>query len=643
MNLVLNINKTLLKYSQCIVYTAFLLSSCNQPNHFAEDKLRQIQDFTDYRDTEAILPFFNHENDKIRMFAAESMASIQDSVAIGPLLKLLEFDENEQVRMAAAFSLGQYQNTGLRNLLLRLLIEEEKSDVKEEIIIALGKCKGFKQLISYSDKKQNRSGIFKGLFYSVAQGEYPDSISSILQTGLNGDEEDVYYALASMVRAKVELENSFKQLKELIVKQESKSIIYNAAILFGRATSSPDFFDFIKEQPEYLVRLGFLKGLQMSDDSLQQSILIKPFLKDSNLHVREQAILLLLENPEIEDINDLLQLAQSESHLKNKYLLYKLVLSSIKDEEVSNRVSEQLAIDFGNVQDVYAKGLILQALSAKDSNYEYVLKQTFSTESIIVRLYGIEGLFDALKQSNSLRADLYHDLVQKSIKTYDVALNSIAALAMRDTIYYKSKDIKEDIERLEAALKRMKLPRDTETYSDIFITLQNLMGNPISNALKPEFNHPINWDLALRVPDNQKISIETDYGIMVIELWVNQAPGTVSNFVSLAQDGYFNNKRLHRVVSGFVIQDGCPRGDGYGSLDYTIRSEFRRGAEFERGVIGMASAGKDTEGCQWFITHVKTPHLNGRYTAFGKVIDGIELLDKLSFGDYIKEIKLQPN
>ena len=149
--------------------------------------------------------------------------------------------------------------------------------------------------------------------------------------------------------------------------------------------------------------------------------------------------------------------------------------------------------------------------------------------------------------------------------------------------------------------------------------------------------------MAIRIPDNQKITIETNYGKMLIELWVNQAPGTVSNFVSLAQDGYFNNKRLHRVVSGFVIQDGCPRGDGYGSLDYTIRSEFRRGAEFERGVIGMASAGKDTEGCQWFITHVKTPHLNGRYTAFGKVIDGIEILDKLSFGDYIKEIKLLPN
>jgi cyclophilin family peptidyl-prolyl cis-trans isomerase len=120
---------------------------------------------------------------------------------------------------------------------------------------------------------------------------------------------------------------------------------------------------------------------------------------------------------------------------------------------------------------------------------------------------------------------------------------------------------------------------------------------------------------------------------------VEEAPGSVANFVELVSKKYFNDKFFHRVVPNFVIQTGCNRGDGFGSEDYSMRSEFST-RRYKEGSVGMASAGKDTEGTQWFITHSPTPHLNGRYTIFAEVVAGMEVVHAIQVGDQIKTISL---
>lgn len=127
---------------------------------------------------------------------------------------------------------------------------------------------------------------------------------------------------------------------------------------------------------------------------------------------------------------------------------------------------------------------------------------------------------------------------------------------------------------------------------------------------------------------------------MKVRLFVNEAPGSVSNFVSLARNNYFDGKLFHRVVPNFVIQTGCNRGDGWGSEDYSIRSEFSS-RRYSTGTMGMASAGKDTEGTQWFITHSPTPHLDGRYTIFGEVVEGLKVLDFIEIGDRINDVEVE--
>ena len=118
------------------------------------------------------------------------------------------------------------------------------------------------------------------------------------------------------------------------------------------------------------------------------------------------------------------------------------------------------------------------------------------------------------------------------------------------------------------------------------------------------------------------------------------APGTVANFIALVRQGFYQDKTIHRVVPNFVIQGGCPRGDGYGSLDYTIRSELPPLYYDEAGYVGMASAGNHTECTQFFITHSPTPHLDGEYTIFARVTDGLEVVHQTQVGEYIKNIEL---
>jgi cyclophilin family peptidyl-prolyl cis-trans isomerase len=141
------------------------------------------------------------------------------------------------------------------------------------------------------------------------------------------------------------------------------------------------------------------------------------------------------------------------------------------------------------------------------------------------------------------------------------------------------------------------------------------------------------------IKKNQRVKIETTKGAIVLALLVEEAPGSVANFVELVSRKYFNDKFFHRVVPNFVIQTGCNRGDGFGSEDYSMRSEFST-RRYKEGSVGMASAGKDTEGTQWFITHSPTPHLNGRYTIFAEVVAGMEVVHAIQVGDQIKTISL---
>lgn len=137
--------------------------------------------------------------------------------------------------------------------------------------------------------------------------------------------------------------------------------------------------------------------------------------------------------------------------------------------------------------------------------------------------------------------------------------------------------------------------------------------------------------------------IETAKGTMKVKFYEKDAPNTVANFVKLAKSGFYDGLTFHRVIPDFVIQGGCPRGDGTGGPGYTIKCELDGGNQYhDRGVLSMAHAGRDTGGSQFFICHNRenTQHLDRHHTCFGRVYEGLEVIDKIRQGDKILKITI---
>ena len=132
------------------------------------------------------------------------------------------------------------------------------------------------------------------------------------------------------------------------------------------------------------------------------------------------------------------------------------------------------------------------------------------------------------------------------------------------------------------------------------------------------------------------IVIDTNMGEIKAELYPDVAPVTVKNFIDLIKKGFYNGLTFHRVIEGFMIQGGCPKGNGTGGPGYCIKGEFRANGvkndlKHERGVLSMARAmDPDSAGSQFFIMHETSPHLDGQYAAFGKVTDGMDVVDRIA-------------
>jgi len=141
-----------------------------------------------------------------------------------------------------------------------------------------------------------------------------------------------------------------------------------------------------------------------------------------------------------------------------------------------------------------------------------------------------------------------------------------------------------------------------------------------------------------------KAKMITDKGTMSIEFYDNDAPVTVANFVKLAKDGFYDGLTFHRVLPDFVIQGGCPNGTGAGGPGYSIDCETSGENQYhDRGVLSMAHAGKNTGGSQFFVCHSRnnTSHLDGVHTCFGKVVDGLDVIDDIRQGDVIQKVEIE--
>jgi peptidyl-prolyl cis-trans isomerase B (cyclophilin B) len=151
------------------------------------------------------------------------------------------------------------------------------------------------------------------------------------------------------------------------------------------------------------------------------------------------------------------------------------------------------------------------------------------------------------------------------------------------------------------------------------------------------------WDqppeMQINPQKNYHVRIETNRGAVELELYPRHAPKTVNNFVFLVREGFYDGVVFHRVISDFMIQGGDPTGTGRGGPGYRFEDELAGNPLIHgKGVLSMANAGPNTNGSQFFITHSPQPHLNGKHTVFGKVIEGMDIVDAIRQGDRMERV-----
>jgi len=275
---------------------------------------------------------------------------------------------------------------------------------------------------------------------------------------------------------------------------------------------------------------------------------------------------------------------------------------------------------------------VLNALTKlKAPNAVQVLLDRLKADDPVVRVAAANGIGELKPQNGAAAlADAYR-LGQRD-GTYiarAAALSALVKYGAADAVPVLKTALADKDWALRVRAAALLKPLDPSTNADALI-------RPAPTNVAPEIYQ------APRLVDpkvSTQLYIDTDRGSIQIEFAVNDAPMTVENFISLARKGYFNGLSIHRVVPNFVVQDGDPRGDGEGGPGYTIRDELSE-RPYLRGTVGMALDWADTGGSQFFIAHSPQPHLDAKYTVFGRVISGMEVVDEIQQGDVIRRVRV---
>ncbi|MEX2281077.1 MAG: peptidylprolyl isomerase, partial [Gemmatimonadota bacterium] len=286
-------------------------------------------------------------------------------------------------------------------------------------------------------------------------------------------------------------------------------------------------------------------------------------------------------------------------------------------------------------QDARVAAAALQAVAADTTNPPYALFiEKLADRDPHVRAAATRGL-----QRRRSPSDL-----EPLLRAYERALQDTPRVALQAAINALGALAQRGVPVANSFFLRFRKPADPLVHQSVV----NQLGAGDWGPLKlnepgraPEYYRSVahrylNPDSTCARP---RVRIRMAIGAIVLELLPSDAPLTVINFLTLAERGYFNGSRWHRVVPNFVLQDGEPRGDGSGSPGYSIRDEINR-LRYSRGAVGMALSGPNTGGSQFFITHSPQPHLDGGYTIFGFVVEGMNVADAVTLDDPIIAIEV---
>lgn len=640
----------------------------------ANKDVQHLYNLRDQGRTDSLVRYLSHKAATMRYLAAMGFASVRDSNAIEPLVPLLK-DTVEEVRIAAAFALGQIGSPRAEQPLLDAFRRDDSLSQHQRfnaiVLEAVGKCgslERLKQIASVSTYYPSDTLLLEGqcrAIYRFGLRKITDPIGTarMVDYVFNEDIPASARLMAAHYLARVPavVPDSMQavQLAAAFVRSGDPDIRMALARALGKSKTGPAFAilsKVIKTEQDWRVKCDLINALEGFEPDTVRA-LVSPFFQDVNPHVAHTAANFFVKNGRREDGDYYWRIARDNPELDwaTKISLYRASykwMSGRTEPEKKEYLNYRLRDFFLKSNNPYERAAVLSALTEFAWQFRWIYDKGMQDTSLVVKTAAVEALVQICtrddfyyifgEKGRGVRRELFLYLME-IVKSGDPGM--IAATAdgfCAPALNYKSSVDTSDLNTLNRALKQLQIPRDYEAAQALKKALGCLSDDQQATAPpKIPYNHPIDWKQVNKLNQTMRVELQTPKGKISLQLFPVWAPGSVANFLNLAESGFYNGKRFHRVVPNFVVQGGCPRGDGYGALDYSIRTEIGLAWYDDEGYLGMASAGPDTEGTQFFITHSPTPHLDGRYTIFGKVTQGMDVVHKLQVGDVITKVVVQ--
>ncbi len=631
---------------------------------FSDPELLRILDFQDKRQADSLYPYLQSTDPNLRFAAARAFGSVRDPRAVPHLTPLLS-DEVLEVRTAAAYALGQAGEAEALPALVNAFVRQDTARHYAlfhcALLEAVGKCGDKKQLRNLAtiatylpDDTLLLEGQTRGIYRYALRGITDPAATRLMVNYVCSDEMPPSVRLMAanyLHRAKKIRLKAYTDTLIPILSDDNPYIrqcIATALGKTGRDTALQALEERFFREPDYRVRCNILRAL--SHFKYEKTA---PFafaaLRDENANVSLCAAEYLLAHGYKTDAKRYWRFARDSLPAnRTKWTLYAAAEHHLPYYfgTSHSRIKYELKTAYDVSENPYMRAAIIRALGSFYKNYREVWHLAKADPHPAVRTAGIRALGDCMRVKKFKKAFRpkpekvereVSDYLAEAIRSGDLGMMTEAAYLIADKKLFFRKYLADSTHLLKNALQGLELPRETETKYALEQALAYLQGKPAPQPAPPAYNHPIDWQALRRAGPKPHVLLKTTRGDIELELWPEDAPGSVINFLKLVETGFYNGKPFHRVVPNFVIQGGCPRGDGYGSLDYSIRTEVPRLYYDTEGLLGMASAGPDTECTQFFITHSPTPHLDGKYTIFGRVIKGMEAVHQMTQGDVLEK------
>lgn len=623
-----------------LLFAFLICCKSDHPPNFSKEEIR-IFEFQDHRNSDSLRALNVNTSEEL-ILVAQAMASIQDSLNNPFLFELLNH-KDDKVRMNAAFAIGQNAANSSFDALRKILSEEASNEVKNTILEAMGKCASLSTASWFSlkdvERKENFVGLSWGIYRLALKGLADQSHAEFAFKIFEQDPPvNARLGLAHFLARtpKIDLSSYASSLGSLIAAEQDAEVLM-ALILAARKTPTPEMLETLQSiwinTDDYRVKVNLCRSLSVFKWDESGNILLKA-LADDHAQVSVAAAE-SIQNIASIDPAQLKSIASDIKFSRARAIVYQLILKSIMDETIIEAIKKLIEESEDPYEKSFYTDLFLYIPDGVSILKDYIVSAEYNIlKTSAAQSYARLDVNGKLPYSKAENLNFY----KSALQTLDVAVVDIICGALKNPrLNYK--ELITELDFLYDIKKQLELPRDNETLQAVESCIAYFEGRETAPVIN-SFNNPIDWSILQGISKEPIAVVKTSKGEIVMQLYPKEAPGSVANFIKLSKQGYYDDKNFHRVVPNFVAQGGCKRGDGWGSEDYSIRSEFSL-RKYKAGSVGMASAGKDTEGTQWFITHSPTPHLDGRYTIFAEVIEGMDVVPLLEIGDKIISVEIK--